>query len=57
MFLVAILAGGCEARGTQVAGGGLRDESDGGEGAGGGICDVPARRLSASEVLDEVVDR
>ena len=43
--------------GVRVVGGDLRDDKDGGEGAGGGILALPTRRFSAAGEVDEVVDR
>jgi hypothetical protein len=57
MPLVVMVTGGCEAMGMRAVGGDLRDEIDGGEGAGGGTRAVPARRFSATGEVDEVVDR
>lgn len=57
MPLVVMGTGECEAIGMRVVGGDLRDEIDGGEGAGGRTRAVPARRFSATGEVDEVVDR
>jgi hypothetical protein len=57
MPLVVMVTGECEAIGMRAVGGDLRDEIDGGEGAGGGTRAVPARRFSATGEVDEVAGR
>lgn len=57
MSLVVMMTCGCEISGIRVVGGDFRFESDGGEGAGGGTCAIPARRFSTTVEVDEVADR